>query len=182
MINKIIHNKIVATVLATVLSFTIFGILWALMVQFTSVGKVMPGPIETLASFFEHFVDKYGQYALPMHVLASLRRVMIGYFAAATAAIFLGILMATYKTVDAIVSPIFNLIRPIPPVSWIPLAILWFGINDGSKYFLSFLASFLSILQNVYAGAKSADPTLIGAAKMLGASDRYIFTTIVLHY
>ncbi|WP_367924624.1 ABC transporter permease [uncultured Ruthenibacterium sp.] len=180
MINKWIHNKLLTKFLATVLSFFIFGLLWAAVVHFTSVGKVMPGPIDTLASFFAHFTEKYGQYVLPVHVLASLRRVMIGYFAAAVAAIALGILMATYKTVDAIVSPLFNLIRPIPPVAWIPLAILWFGINDGSKYFLSFLASFLSILQNVYAGAKSADPTLIGAARMLGANDRHIFLTVVL--
>lgn len=180
MINKLVHNKIFVKVLATVCSFAAFGLLWAFVVSNTPVGRVMPGPVETVTSFFAHFTEKYGKYTLPIHVLSSLRRVMIGYFAAAVSAIVIGILMATYKTVDAIVSPLFNLIRPIPPVSWIPLAILWFGINDGSKYFLSFLASFLSILQNVYAGAKSADPTLIGAAKMLGASDRYIFSTIVL--
>ncbi len=180
MISKIFKSKILITTLATIMSFLIFGILWQCLVSFSDVGRLMPGPIETLASFFRHFVEPIGKMTLPMHVLASLRRVMVGYFLAAVCAITLGILMATYRTVDAIFSPLYNMIRPIPPVSWIPLAILWFGINDGSKYFLSFLASFLSILQNVYAGAKSADPTLIGAARMLGASDRHIFTTIVL--
>ncbi len=178
--NKAKQKQIAIKILATIFSFLIFGLLWEMLVRFSDVGRVMPGPLETLQSFFEHFTEKYSAYTLPEHVWRSLRRVLTGYFFAAIAAIALGILMASYKTIDAIVSPLFNMVRPIPPVAWIPLAILWFGINDGSKYFLIFWASFLSMVQNVYAGTKSADPKLIGAAKMLGANDGHIFLTIVL--
>ena len=180
MINKAKQKQIIIKILSVIVSFVLFGIIWEMVVRFTDVGRVMPGPITTLDSFFEHFVEKYSAYTLPQHVWLSLRRVLIGYFFASVAAISLGILMASYKTIDAIVSPLFNMVRPIPPVAWIPLAILWFGINDGSKYFLIFWAAFLSMVQNVYAGAKSADPKLIGAARMLGANDRHIFVTVVL--
>lgn len=180
MISKIFKNAILTKVIATIISFLTFGIIWALFVHLSPVGKVVPGPIETLTSFFEHFVAKYGSGTLLWHIFSSLRRVLVGYVIASVAAIILGIIMASYKTADAIIGPLFNMIRPIPPIAWIPLAILWFGINDGSKYFLIFLATFLSVVQNVYAGTKSADPVLIGAAKMLGANDRHIFTTIVL--
>lgn len=181
MIAKLKKNTILVKVGATILSFLVFGLIWQAVVTFTSVGKVMPGPIQTLQSFFEHFTVKYGSvYTLPMHVWASLRRVMLGYLIAIVTATVIGILMASYKTIEAILNPLINLVRPIPPVAWIPLAILWFGIKDGSKYFLFFWAAFFSTIQNVIAGAKSADPTLIGAAKMLGASDRHIFLTVTL--
>lgn len=178
--SKTKQKQLIIKCLATITSFVFFGLLWELMVRCTAVGNVMPGPIETLQSFFAHFEETYGVYTLPVHVWKSLRRVLLGYLVASVTAITLGILMATYKTVDAIVSPLFNIVRPIPPVAWIPLAILWFGINDSSKYFLIFWAAFLSMVQNAYAGGKSADPVLIGAARMLGANDRKIFTTIIL--
>lgn len=180
MINKIVKNETVVKVGSVIVSLFLFGCIWAAVVHFTEIGRVMPGPVRVLSSFFGHFTVKYGPGTLPLHIFSSLRRVLIGYAAAAVVGVVLGILMGTYKTVEAIVSPLFNIIRPIPPVAWIPLAILWFGIHDGSKYFLIFLATFLSVVQNAYAGAKAADPTLIGAARMLGADDRHIFTTIIL--
>jgi NitT/TauT family transport system permease protein/sulfonate transport system permease protein len=180
MISKLFKSTAFTKFITTVISFFTFGLIWALFVHFSPVGKVLPDPIETLTSFFEHFTVKYGPGTLFLHIFSSLRRVLIGYIIASVSAIVLGILMASYKTVDAIVSPLFNIFRPIPPIAWIPLAILWFGIHDGSKFFLIFLATFLSVVQNVYAGTKSTDPVLIGAAKMLGASDRHIFRTIVL--
>lgn len=163
----------------TFISLFLFCCVWGALVAWTDVGRALPGPIKTFESFFQHFVVKYGPGPLPMHIFSSLKRILVGYVIAATIAVILGIMMGTYRVIDAIVSPLFNIIRPIPPVAWIPLAILWFGIHDASKYFLIFLATFLSVLQNAYAGAKAADPVLIGAAKMLGASDRHIFATIV---
>lgn len=155
-------NEWVLKIGSTVIALTAFCLLWQAVVSFTSMGDFLPGPFTTFAEFFRRFVKPYGKVVLPMHMWSSLRRILIGYTVASAVAIVLGIVMGTYRVADAIVMPLFNIIRPIPPVAWIPLAILWFGIGDASKYFLVFLATFLSVLQNAYAGAKSADPVLVG--------------------
>ena len=88
--------------------------------------------------------------------------------------------MGRIPVIDAIVKPIFNLIRPIPGVAWIPMAILWFGIGETTKYFIIFMGGFANVLLNTYAGARDVDKQLIGAAQMLGANRRQIFVHIVL--
>lgn len=163
-----------------VAAFLIFGLIWGFLANFTKIGQFLPGPIATLNYFFQHFVEKIGPGTIPYHAFMSLKRVVPAYIISAIVGVALGLLMAMYMPIDAIVRPIFSIIRPIPPVAWIPLAILWFGINDESKYFLISLATFVSVLQNAYDGAKSADPQLIGVAKMLGANDRALFTTVIL--
>ncbi len=163
-----------------VAAFLIFGLIWGFLANFTNIGQFLPGPIATLNYFFQHFIEKIGPGTIPYHAFMSLKRVVPAYVISAIVGVALGLLMAMYMPIDAIVRPIFSIIRPIPPVAWIPLAILWFGINDESKYFLISLATFVSVLQNAYDGAKSADPQLIGVAKMLGANDRALFTTVIL--
>ncbi len=162
------------------LSFLAFGLLWGFVANYTAVGMFFPGPVTTLRYFFAHFMEAIGPGTIPYHAVMSLKRIIPAYAAAAAVGVGLGLLMAMYWPVDALVRPIFSIIRPIPPVAWIPLAILWFGINDESKYFLIALATFLSVLQNAYDGAKAADQQLIGVARMLGANDRRLFTTVVL--
>ena len=163
-----------------VIAFLVFGLLWGALTNFTDVGMFMPGPIETLEFFFDHFVEKIGPGTIPYHALMSLKRIIPAYIGASAVGVVLGLLMAMYWPVDAIVRPIFSIVRPIPPVAWIPLAILWFGINDESKYFLIALATLVSVLQNAYDGAKAADQQLVGVAKMLGANDKNVFLTVVL--
>ena len=105
---------------------------------------------------------------------------LVGFAAGSLLGIVLGVTMGWYKPVEAFFRPLFEMIRPIPPIAWIPLAILWFGLGEMTKYFLIFLAVFCNVTMNAYSGAKSVDPELVGAAKMLGANDRQVFTSIVL--
>ncbi|MDP2791109.1 MAG: ABC transporter permease subunit, partial [Rectinemataceae bacterium] len=72
--------------------------------------------------------------------------------------------------------------RPIPPIAWIPISIVWFGIGEGSKWFLIFLAAFVPVTLNSVSGARSVDPLLIKCGEMLGASKQYIFKSIVLPF
>ena len=85
-------------------------------------------------------------HIFPLHILASLKRVFVGYFLACIIGIPLGILMGCSKTGKAIVKPIFELLRPIPGLAWIPLAILWFGIGETSKYFIICVSAIVSII------------------------------------
>ena len=115
-----------------------------------------------------------------VHIGVSLYRVGVAFFFATIAGIALGVSMGYSKTVEAIIKPIFEFIRPIPPLAWIPMSILWFGLGDQSKFFIIFLGCFCFITVNTYDGTKNVDSVLLGAARMLGASERQVFFRVVL--
>jgi len=167
-------------VVAAIISILAFLIFWHVGVKYSSLSKLLPGPIEVLSSFLRSVVVPIGTATIGGHALWSLSRVFVGYAVASILGIILGVTMGWYKSVEAIFRPLFEIIRPIPPIAWIPLAILWFGLGEITKYFLIFLAALSNVTMNAYAGAKSIDPVYVGAAKMLGANDRRIFLSIVL--
>ena len=155
-------------------------IIWQLLVTFTPVGITTPGPIEVLRMFFKAWVEPMGQYTLYGHLYYSLKRVIIGYFVATALGSVVGLAMGTSRYFEAAFKPLFEFIRPIPPIAWIPIVVLWFGIGEMPKYVIIFLGSFSNVTLNAYTGAKRVDQELIGCAKMLGTSDRDIFLRVVL--
>lgn len=159
--------------------FTVF-VTWFICSNFTNLSLFFPGPIEVFNFFFESFTTKIGKYTLPMHTFFSLQRVFIGFGLSSLAGIILGVAMGYSKTVNAIARPLFNIIRPIPGLAWIPLAILWFGIGETTKYFIIFMGGFANIVLNSYDGTNKVNPTLVGAAKLLGANKFQIFVNIIL--
>ena len=148
--------------------------------KLTSLGKVMPDPVTVFGGFFKAFVEPIGTKTMTMHILISLRRMLIPYVFGGFFGVLVGVLMGWYKVADAIFMPYIQMLRPIPPIAWIPLSIIWFGFDEGSKYFLIFLACFFTIALTTYNGVHSVDETLVRASKMLGANDRQLFLTIVL--
>lgn len=158
-----------------------FLCVWQLLIVLSPViRQLLPGPLETFASFVKSFVRPIGKYTMPVHIGISLGRVLTGYLLACVLGITTGVLMGWFQMFRAIVKPFVDLCRPIPSIAWIPISILWFGLGERSRLFILFLASFLVIVLNSYDGARRVDLTLIGAAKMLGANDGQIFATIVL--
>ena len=153
---------------------------WHLSVVFTDLGRLIPGPGEVIQGFFLTFVNPIGRHNILGHIFFSLSRVLVGYIAAALAGITLGVLMGWNKTIEAIFRPLYEMIRPIPPIAWIPLAILWFGLGDMTRWFLIFLGAFNNITLNAYQGAKTVDPVLVGASKMLGANKFQTLLTVVV--
>jgi len=113
------------------------------------------------------------------HCVASLRRVLAGVGAALVVAIPLGLLMGRSARLRTIVNPFVELTRPIPPLAWVPLAILWFGIGDLSAGFIIFLGAFFPILLNTVTGVLSIDRGLIESAVILGASKRDLFLKVL---
>ena len=146
----------------------------------TTLGKLMPNPAEVASRLMEATYEKIGPMTIWGHLWNSMRRVLVGFCIASVSGILLGLAMGWNRTCEAIFRPIFELLRPIPPLAWISLAIVWFGLGEGGKYFIIFVSGFSNVTINVYTGAKAVDPELIGAAKMLGCSNRRIFTSIVL--
>lgn len=163
-------------------SILAFLVLWYMGVVNSELSIVMPEPWTVIREFFKSFIVPVGKHTMPIHILYSLMRVMPAYIVGSVAGITLGILMGWYPKVNDILRPIYEVMRPIPPIAWIPISIVWFGIGEGSKWFLIFLAAFVPITLNAYAGVTTVDPTLIKCSKMLGASDGQVFSTVVLPY
>lgn len=162
------------------ISIAVFLVIWQLVVSFTKAGLVLAGPIETFAAFFRAIIDPIGTHTIEGHILWSLARVLVGLVLGSASGIVVGILMGWFKPVSALVRPLFEILRPIPPIAWIPLSIVWFGLGEASKYFLIFYAAFCAVTMNAYSGVRQVDPELIGASRMLGANSRQVFFTIVL--
>lgn len=119
-------------------------------------------------------------HLLHNHMLYSLYRVFLGYAIAALLAIPLGLLMGWSPGLLKMIRPLFELLRPIPPLAWIPIAILWFGIGIKSAAFIIFLGAFFPILLNTISGALSIHPILIEAARTLHAREKDIFLKVLL--
>lgn len=122
----------------------------------------------------------YAGGTLFWQVWYSSRLVLLGFTVAVATGVPLGLLMGTSRRAEAFINPTFLLIRPIPPLAWIPLAILWFGLGDVAKIFVIWFASFVPALINTYTGVRTVDPTLIAAARVHGASRWQIVTEVMI--
>jgi ABC-type nitrate/sulfonate/bicarbonate transport system permease component len=141
----------------------------------------MPAPLQSIAAVQELAVQGLPQGSrLLFHCLYSLQRVGLGFVLALAAAIPLGILCGWSRLLRDMLTPVLETMRPIPPLAWIPLAILWFGIGLRSAAFIIFLGCFFPILLSTMSGVLSVDPVLISAAKTLGATRRQIFYKVLL--
>ena len=115
-----------------------------------------------------------------MHTSSTLVKVFSGIILASAVAIPLGIILGWYETLDRLSSLIISILRPIPPISWIPFSILWFGIGLSSAVFVIFIGCVFSVLVYTIDGVKRTDKVLIEAAQTLGANNWNILTKIVL--
>jgi ABC-type nitrate/sulfonate/bicarbonate transport system permease component len=113
------------------------------------------------------------------HLRDSLKREAVA-FMWATSSIPIGIAMGWWRPVHDQIDPLIEMLRPVPPLAWIPLSILWFGIGDTQNQFIIFLGIFFPILLNTIAGVKGVEPNLIRAARCLGANDWNILWRVVL--
>lgn len=170
----------VASFFAGFSAIVLFLVFWYWGANFTSLGKMIPGPVKVLVATAEGLFGKVGRHSILAHAGYSLFRVLVGFVVGSAVGIVLGLFMGWYKLAEAIFNPLFRIIRPIPPIAWIPISIIWFGLGESAKIFLIFLASFANTTLNSMRGAQSVDPEIVNAAKMLGANDRQIFLTVVL--
>jgi ABC-type nitrate/sulfonate/bicarbonate transport system permease component len=141
----------------------------------------LPSPVEIVLGFKDLLIVGVPPgNLLHNHMLYSLYRVALGYAIAALLAIPLGLLMGWSAGLLRMVRPLFELVRPIPPLAWIPIAILWFGIGIKSAAFIIFLGAFFPILLNTISGVLSIHPILIEAARTLHAREKDIFLKVLL--
>ena len=111
---------------------------------------------------------------------ASLRRVVLGFGIAVLVSVAVGALMARSRLGEDLIDPLVELVRPVSPLALFPLALLWFGIGDASKVFLIAVACSFPIILNTYAGVRAIEPSLLLAARSLGATSWEIMQRVVL--
>ncbi len=118
-------------------------------------------------------------YLLYRHAFESLLRVFCGFSSAACLGIPLGIFIGWSEKLSNFLRPFIEILRPIPPLAWIPIAIIWFGIGIKSAAFIIFLGAFFPILLNTVSGVRTVDIRLVEATKVLGARERDILLKVL---
>ena len=158
-----------APVLGTLAALAGVVLLWHLL---TSVWGVIsparfPTPVEVAAALQQISVEGYSNGRLHEHVVRSVLLVSMGFAVASSMGVALGLAMGASRTVEALVNPVFLLLRPIPPLAWIPLAIVWLGLGTSAKLMVIFFAAFVPSVINSYAGVRQIDKPIFEAAAML---------------
>lgn len=149
-----------------------FLFVWTLVVKLELIdSKLIVSPLQVLQEIINKFTDKKPDGALLYeHVLASLEISISGFVLANIIGIPLGLLMGWYKNIDRFVRPIFEIIRPIPPISWIPVMIVLLGIGLKAKMVIIFFSAFIPSLINSYTGIRLTNQVYINVGKTCGAS------------
>jgi len=134
-----------------ILIFIVAIILWQITIVFLHNGHIIPTPGEVARAIYSSAIS--GE--IFVHIALSLKRVIVGFSIAAFFGIGLALVAGYYKEVGVFFKPLIEFLRPIPPIAWIPIAILFFGLGDRSAYFIVFMGAFFPIFTNSFFGASS---------------------------
>ncbi len=161
----------------SVASFVLIMVLWE---AFCRLGFIEPLFLPSPSQIFSRALKMYGQGTLFLHVIASTRRVMVGFIASSLVAIPVGLFLGSSRFFKAIFDPVISLLRPLPSMSWIPISLLWLGITETQKYSIVFMGSFAPSLLYIIESTRNIDPILIRAAENLGATKRDVIKEVIL--
>jgi NitT/TauT family transport system permease protein len=163
--------------IAPFLSFAVLIIAWELAVRLGGLNtNSLPSPSQVFLSMIE--LIRNG--AIFKHTVASLFRVTAGFYLSALLGIPIGIILGRSQTLAMLFNPIIHFLRPISPLAWIPLAMLWFGIGDQPAIFLIFLSSFFPIVVSTAVAVQSINPTYFHVAANFDFSRTEVIAKIVI--
>jgi NitT/TauT family transport system permease protein/sulfonate transport system permease protein len=117
---------------------------------------------------------------LVRHVIASIERVLIGFALAALVGLLFGVVLGWFRTLSDFVKPLVEALRPIPPIAWTPLAILWFGVGNAPSYFLVFVGAVFPVFVSTFSAIRNIERTQINAALCLGATPAMLIRDILV--
>lgn len=140
----------------------------------------LPAPWEVLARFIHLLTHPFAGFTLPEHLASSLGRYAMGFGLAALTGIPLGLMMGWFRWLDDVVTPVFDSLRFIAPIAWVPFAALWFGTGIGGPVMIIFSGAFPPCVINAHRGARHVERYLIEAAQMLGTSNLRMITDVLL--
>lgn len=157
-----------------------FGIWWLAAAAELIPAMFLPTPLAVATRFVELLTHPFVGYTLEQHLWSSLQRYLMGLSLAVAIGVPLGLMMGWFRWLDYIVSPLFETLRFIAPIAWVPFAALWFGTGIGGPVLIIFAGAFPPCVVNAYRGAKQVDVRLLEAARMLGLSNRMIVCEVLL--
>lgn len=141
---------------------------------------ILPAPADVWGGLLRISGGYMGSDSLWHHLFASLQVVIVGFLAAVLVGVPLGIAMAWWRPMDIAFSPLLAVLRPVPPPAWIPLAILWFGIDLSGKVFVVFMSAFVPCLLSSHAAVRETPRELLDAARSLGAGQRVLLAEVAI--
>jgi NitT/TauT family transport system permease protein len=142
--------------------------------------QFLPTPLDVLSRFVTLLSAPFAGATLPQHLASSLQRYGLGVLLAAAIGVPLGLMMGWFRVLDDVVTPIFDGLRFIAPIAWVPFAALWFGTGIGGPVLIIFAGAFPPCLINAYRGARFVEPRLIEAASMLGTGHARMILEVLL--
>lgn len=158
-------------------SIPLFLLVWQAASTSGHVNPLLfPPPTRVAVALWHELVD--GTLLLDLGM--STMRVAIGFASGAAVGIGIGLLTGRYPVASNLLTPIFQLLRPIPPIAFVPIVILWFGLSEWGKWFLVFWGVFFTVWVATHLGVQRADPALIRAARSLGTPDRLLIRDVIL--
>ena len=174
-----VKQPLMLTILPYV-SIIAFFALWELVVQTGFIPDTLLAAPSTVAKTFIvklHDINPDGA-TMGTHAWTSIQEAFLGYALSLLIGIPLGLCMGWFKVVEGLCRPIFELIRPIPPIAWIPLTVFWFGIGLTGKVFIIWIAGIVPCVINSYTGIKLTSQVLIDVSRTFGAPNWLIFWKI----
>ena len=171
------NESIKSSVIYPAISVILLISLWEATIRLSGWSEqVFPGPIIV----FNAFLELVSNGTLFKHSVASLYRVSVGFYLAAILGVPLGIWLGLHRVSNSMVNPIVQFLRPISPLAWIPLAMLWFGIGDNPAIFLIFLSSFFSLIVASTIAVHSINPIYFQVAANFNFTRRELITKVVV--
>jgi ABC-type nitrate/sulfonate/bicarbonate transport system permease component len=142
--------------------------------------QFLPTPWAVVERVVELTHTPFTGYTIQQHLFSSVQRYLLGFGLAAAVGVPLGLAMGWFRWLDDIVSPLFEAVRFVAPIAWVPFAALWFGTGIGGPTLIIFMGAFPPALINAYRGARFVEPRFIEAAQTLGAGNWRVIVEVLL--
>ena len=160
------------------ISLALFLLAWHLLTTYRVVFFVRFTNVPSPGAVWESLARASHDSKFFMHVMLSCRRILFGFTLSAIVAVPLGLVMGRFRLAHEILFPVTEILRPIPAIAWVPMAIMLWPTNEQSIVYITFLGSFFPILVNTLHGMSLVDPVLVRAAQCLGAREFSIFREV----
>jgi NitT/TauT family transport system permease protein/sulfonate transport system permease protein len=161
----------------SIAGFGVFVGIWQLLSVFDVINPVLlPSPVRLVRAASELLSEGI----LLKHTAASLWRVLVGFLLASLVGITCGVLLGWSRVLSDLMRPVIESLRPIPPIAWTPIAILWFGVGNAPSYFLVFIGAVFPVFVNTFSAVHNIDRTQINAALCLGARPGLLIRDILI--
>lgn len=164
--------------IAPALSLILLFLVWMRVSEGNA--DLVPAPHMVLDRFIRTFEKPINGFLIFGHIWASLKRVFIALLFSLGIGIPFGIMIGWNRTFNAVFGTLFEFIRPIPPIAWLPLVVMWFGIGEFPKIIIVFIGTFTPVVVNTATGIRLVEPLYLDVGRMFDANERKLLTEIAL--